>query len=260
MVERVSQRTALLKGDALCCNVLQASKSGETMWRVTIGCCVFLSGCVPATLVGTAAVGTSLRSDEGVSGVFSDADIRTRIYKSLRDKSKSLHDNITVTVKEGRVLLTGRLKDKDACQAAFFAVRAAGVAQIICNEIQVGAPLPSSIISHDIWITTQAESALLFDSAVHSLNYKLTTTDGILYILGTAHTQFERESVQNHLCRVEGVKRVISYIRLAPPSFKKDAKKHTSPSAQSSVESASSYPVAASLPEEETCSTAVRKL
>jgi osmotically-inducible protein OsmY len=190
------------------------------MWRIAVGCCVFLSGCVPAALVGTAAVGTSLRSDEGVSGVFSDVDIRTHVYRSLKNKSKFLHNSVTVTVKEGRVLLTGRLMDDEACQAAVAAAHVPGVIQVF-NAIQLGELLPYSVISRDVWITTQAESALLFDSSIHALNYALTTTDKVLYVLGTAHTQFERDAVQRCLCRVKGVRKVVSYIRLATLPFSK---------------------------------------
>ncbi|MDR0406783.1 MAG: BON domain-containing protein [Holosporales bacterium] len=191
----------------------------QVMWKA-LGCCVFLSGCVPAALIGTAAVGTSLRSDGGISGAFSDVDIRAKIHQSLKDKSKVLYENTTVTVKEGRVLLTGRVRNETDRQMATSAVKASGVALEIFNEIQIGSQLKASTASHDAWLTTQIESKLLVDNVIHSLNYKTTTTGGVVYILGTAHTQFERDAVLKCIRSLAGVKKVVSYIRLASLTLK----------------------------------------
>jgi osmotically-inducible protein OsmY len=194
---------------------------------MAIGGDLLLSGCIPAAVVGTAAIGaTSLRSERGVSGVFSDVDVLANIHQAFRDESLALYDAVSVTVKEGRVLLTGRVGHPDVRQRADAVARNAKVAQEILNEIQVGPPLSASRISSDAWLTTQAESALLFNGSAHSLNYKVTTVDSVLYVLGTSRTQFERESVLKRLRAVSGARRVVSYIRLTPLASHKKGPHH----------------------------------
>ncbi|MDR0662252.1 MAG: BON domain-containing protein [Holosporales bacterium] len=176
---------------------------------------LLLSGCVPATLVGTAAVGTSLRSEGGISGVFSDVDVLASIHQAFRDTNLALYDATTVVVKEGRVLLTGRVGNPAMRQTAeMIARRVRGVREIF-NEIQIGPPLSGSRLSQDAWLRAQIESALLFKGSVYSMNYKMTILGGVVYILGTARTQFERETVLKRLREISGVRRVVSYIRLA---------------------------------------------
>lgn len=200
---------------------------------------LFLSGCIPATLVGTAAVGTSLRSEGGVSGVFSDIDVLASIHQAFRDTDLALYDATTVVVKEGRVLLTGRMRNPAIRQTAETIARRVQGVQEIFNEIQIGPPLSGSRLSQDAWLRAQIESALLFKGSVYSMNYKVTILGGIVYVLGTSRTQFERETVLKRLREISGVKRVVSYIRLAvlplqkaPPVHNSTVSANPSPSAQ----------------------------
>ena len=179
---------------------------------LAIGCTVLLSGCVPALIcVGGGAVGSmAVRNRTGVSGSFNDNVVHANILNEL--SRASLFKGVEVSVKHSRVLLLGYVESKERkAQAIDIARNSRGVSEVI-DELKIGhkETFEHSVI--DSSITSRIKSAMLFDGNVHAFNFNITTYEGVVYILGSADNQLEKDIVVNIARTTSNVKKVISYI------------------------------------------------
>lgn len=174
-----------------------------------------IAGCAPVVIGGgAAAVGGALVKEKGLSGTLSDSQISTHIGIELYKKDPDLHRNVSVTVQNGEVMLTGAVaKNQDHLAAVKIAWEAKGVTRVIDN-ISVSEGEGVGVYAKDTWITTQIKTQCLFDQNIQSLNYTIKTVGGIVYLMGIAQNQKELSIVIDIARRTEGVRKVTSYVRL----------------------------------------------
>ena len=180
------------------------------------------TGCDPITWIvgGTAIVGTeTVRNKEGATGDMADMYWKKRIKAALYQKGNVFGDQTELAVKHGIVVVIGSFDTQEECDQAMEAVNSIKTTDVY-NELSVGTKTKPGVFAQDSALTTRISSALTFDGNVSSLNYDITTVNGIVYICGTALTAFERDIVLNHARSTSGVVKVISYIKLAKPEEK----------------------------------------
>ena len=180
-----------------------------------------LSGC--NELAGSVATGVGVAAAEERSmGTIVDdktiyADITNRFLKA---DVNDLLVNVDIRVQEGRVLLTGIVdKPETAVEAVRLAWLATGVREVI-NETKTARENKSSAgFLEDQWIETQLETRLLATKNIMSINYTVEVVDKVVYLLGIAQNEQELKNVAYIASITQGVKRVISYVRIknAPP-------------------------------------------
>ncbi len=179
-------------------------------------------GCLAGTLagcaglaVGTGATGATMAAQErGLKGGIADARIRLDINGLWFKHDEEMHRKVTLSISEGRVLLTGRVKSE---QMMFAAVRLAwtanGVKEVI-NEVQVTDQTDFGGYFRDMWINARLKTKLALDDGVASINYSIDTVSGIVYLFGIARDQDELRRVTNHARDVEYVIRVVNHVWL----------------------------------------------
>jgi osmotically-inducible protein OsmY len=177
-----------------------------------------MAGCAPLIVGGAAMTAgyTATTSSEtrGAAGAVSDIEIQTRINELWLKHSLALFHSLSLTVDQGRVLITGRAADPQMrLDAGKLAWDAPGVKEVL-NEAAVDNQSGLVDSARDTWITTQLRTALLFDSEVKSQNYSIDTVNGAVYLLGVARTQAELDKVLNHARNLAYVQRVVSHVRL----------------------------------------------
>ena len=182
-----------------------------------------LTGCVSAA-IGASAIATSAAVQErGLKGGIDDTIIRARINSLWLEHDADMYRLVSLSVVEGRILLTGQVRlPRMRIDAVRLAWKAKGVREVI-NEIKVTDE--GGIISYarDSWISTQLKSKLLFDKKILSINYSIETVNGAVYLMGIAQNRQELNRVTNHARTLKYVKRVVSYVRL-----KTDPRRHKS--------------------------------
>jgi osmotically-inducible protein OsmY len=175
-----------------------------------------LAACDPVgmTVGAGATIGLAGAQERGLKGAANDIKIRTEINALLLKQSFDLFRAIDLEVVEGRVLLTGKVKDPDTrVEAVRLAWQADGVNEVI-NEIQVADRSSLIDAARDIWISAQLKTRLTFDREVQAINYSIETVNAVVYIMGLAQNDAEIDRVVNHARNLGYVKRVISYARL----------------------------------------------
>lgn len=170
-----------------------------------------LPGCVAAT-VGGAAVAAS--ADRSIGDQVTDATIKGAISAVWRKTNSEMASGLGCDVYEGRVLITGRVPNpawiEDAIRIAW---RVKGVQQVY-NEITVGPTSTTGDDLNDGFISTRLRNELVWDADVRSVNFIVTTSDHIVFLLGSARTPDELERVTAYARNIPNVRRVVSYVQV----------------------------------------------
>lgn len=178
------------------------------------------ASCVETVVVGSVATGVVVTRDKSVTNTRKDIVISTAVAsRFLVNGLKNYGNSVDVTVNEGRVLLTGIVRDANKAKTASeLAWKVKGVKEVI-DEIQVRDDSKVHLRDYssafkDYAITTQIETKMLFDKKILTLNYQTTTVDGIVYFLGVAEDEIEKRNLLSMAAKVRGVRRVVDHIIL----------------------------------------------
>ena len=182
---------------------------------------VILSGCTP---VGVAAgmgvtVGTASFQEGGIKTAAKDTTIKLRIADAWIKHDFDIYRKLNLTVKEGRVLITGSVPNPDMrVDAIRLAWQADGVKQVI-NEISVDEDSSVGGLFKDSLITGSIATKIMFDKHIQSINYNIDTANGNVYVMGVAQNQKELDLVIEYARNTKNVTNVISYVRLSNESI-----------------------------------------
>lgn len=172
------------------------------------------SGCV-GLMVGAAATGGVAVAEERTVGTqIDDAAVKIAVSEGLLRYNEDLFHDVGVDVTEGRVLLTGKVKDpQDRVEAVRIAWQQDGVKEVI-NEIQVTDKGGIGSYLTDVRISSELRADLLLDKQISSINYNVETVGQIVYLTGIALSQEELDRVIAHARTISGVKQVVSHVRI----------------------------------------------
>jgi osmotically-inducible protein OsmY len=175
-----------------------------------------LSGCSPVGIAAGAgaSLGVAASQEGGVRSAIIDEAIQLKIADMYIKKDFKMFRKVSVTVKEGRVLLTGSVPNPDMrVEAVRLAWQAGGVRQVL-NEISVDGGNGITGAVTDTWITSKIKTHLMFDKYVQSINYNVDTVAGNVYVMGVAQNQQELNRVMDYARNQRNVRNVISYVRM----------------------------------------------
>ena len=175
---------------------------------------LLFSGCAPAVLgVGTAAVAAS-STEKGLSTSVSDGLIFTKIQDNFLQTDASLPTVVDVTVNDGAVLLTGKVKTpEEKVLATKLTWEVRGVREVV-NEIQVTDKSSIKDIAKDLAASAQLRGKLIADAGVSSLNFSIDVVNGTVYLSGVAADAEEMNRVVSHARDLRFAQQVVNYITL----------------------------------------------
>ncbi|MEC7440648.1 MAG: BON domain-containing protein, partial [Pseudomonadota bacterium] len=126
---------------------------------------LLFSGCAPAVIgVGTAAVAAS-STEKGLSTSVADGLIFTKIQDNFLQTDASLPMVVDVTVNDGAVLLTGKVKTpEEKVLATKLTWEVRGVREVV-NEIQVIDKSSIKDIAKDLAASAQLRGKLIADNS-----------------------------------------------------------------------------------------------
>ena len=182
---------------------------------VVLICAFALSGCAGAVVgVGTAAVAAST-TEKGFSTSVSDGVIFAKLKDRFIQVNASLLTSIDVTVNDGAVLFTGKVKTpEDKIEATKLAWEIKGVREVV-NELQVIDNSSIKDLAKDLAATATLRGKMIADKDISSLNFSIDVVNGIVYLSGVASTPEEMNKVVSHAKNLRFAQQVVSYIILA---------------------------------------------
>ena len=175
---------------------------------------LLFSGCAPAVIgVGTAAVAAS-STEKGLSTSVADGLIFTKIQDNFLQTDASLPTAVDVTVNDGAVLLTGKVKTpEEKVLATKLTWEVRGVREVV-NEIQVIDKSSIKDIAKDLAASAQLRGKLIADNSVSSLNFSIDVVNGTVYMSGVAADAEEMNRVVSHARELRFAQQVVNYITL----------------------------------------------
>jgi osmotically-inducible protein OsmY len=190
------------------------------MQRLLAGLALLLTaaGCTPPALVlgAGARVGLAAFEERGIDGTVADSALQVEVNAALLDDGGELFWPVTTLVRDGRVLLVGNVPTEAHRQEA--GRRAGGVSGVfeVFNELEVGPRSALYDDAQDTLISQRVTSALVFDSEIKAVNYGIVTHNAVVYLMGTARSQWELDRAIAHARNVAYVRGVVSHVRVVP--------------------------------------------
>ena len=144
----------------------------------------------------------------------SDSEIEKNVKAELEWDPDLDATDIAVSVKNGVVTLTGFVKSyTDRYEAETAAKRVAGVVAV-ANDIEVR--MPSVDERPDPDIAREAAAAIKSQLPISSENIKIIVKNGWVTLEGEVEWQYQRQTAENVVRRIKGVKGVSNTIVLKP--------------------------------------------
>lgn len=173
-----------------------------------------LGGCILAAVGSGVGGGYALTQERSFSDTAKDAGIGAQITQSWKQYNVKMAEDINNTVYEGGVLITGVVPSEDwRAEAVKRAWAVQGVKEVH-DEIQLG---PEEGFGQDVGdgtITSKLKAQLVADGEVKSINYSITTVRGVVYIMGSARNEAERDRVVDHARNIGNVRSVQSFVHI----------------------------------------------
>ena len=175
---------------------------------------LLFSSCAPAVIgVGTAAV-TASSTEKGLSTSVADGLIFSKIQDNFLQTDASLPTVVDVTVNDGAVLLTGKVKTpEEKVLATKLTWEVRGVREVV-NEIQIVDKSSIKDIAKDLAASAQLRGKLIADNSVSSLNFSIDVVNGTVYLSGVAADAEEMNRVVSHARELRFTQQVVNYITL----------------------------------------------
>lgn len=185
-----------------------------------LGLVLTIQACSPVGLVlgAGARAGIAAVEDRGVKGTVADTEIELALQRAYANESWALVRDLEVTVRQGRVLLTGGVtSEDDLAKAARLAWTVDGVTQVI-NEVEVIPDAGLADYAKDSWIATKVRTRLLGDAAIDSVNYAVRVVNRTVYLFGTHRDTAEAKRAVAHARDVTNVRRVVDHTVARSPA------------------------------------------
>ena len=149
-------------------------------------CSLNILSCSPAGILasGGATGMVVAEGDRSFGTVVDDATIKINIAAKFINSDDNLFVDVSTSVLEGRVLLTGLVDNQEIRIDAVRRVWEVDGVNEVVNEIQIGNRASLKEYAQDVWITTQVRGLAAKTVGLRSIAYNYETIQGKVYIVG----------------------------------------------------------------------------
>ncbi len=175
------------------------------------GLCFLLTGCLAVSGVWT---GAGLVYDRhNVYKKVSDYQISAEANRALyRDTIFKRDDcSIDVAAFNGDLLVAGHVGTEALREEAYARLSHVVGVRRFFKQLSIGAPQEAMV--EDAWITTNIRSQMVADSEIDQQQFKVITSDRIVYIMGDVKSE-QAERVIAVTRQVTGVRRVVKLLKI----------------------------------------------
>ena len=174
----------------------------------------FLYSCSPANILATGGGSAMViaEGDRSMGSVIDDATIKVNIAAKFISSEDNLFVDVSTTVLNGRVLMTGLVDNQEIRIDAVRRVWEVEGVQEVINEIQIGNRASLKEYANDVWINTQAKGLAAKAVGLRVVSYNFETIQGKVYIAGITSRPEQLEDLINAVKTIKGVKEIVNYV------------------------------------------------
>ena len=174
----------------------------------------FLHACSPGSIIATGGGSAMViaEGDRSMGTVIDDATIKVNIAAKFISSEDNLFVDVSTTVLNGRVLMTGLVDNQEVRIDAVRRVWEVEGVQEVINEIQIGNRASLKEYANDVWINTQAKGLAAKAVGLRVVAYNFETIQGKVYIAGITSRPEQLEDLINAVKTIKGVKEIVNYV------------------------------------------------
>ena len=182
-----------------------------------VGCLLvifLLHACSPGGIIATSGGSAMViaEGDRSMGTVIDDATIKVNIAAKFISSEDNLFVDVSTTVLDGRVLMTGLVDNQEIRIDAVRRVWEVEGVQEVINEIQIGNRASLKEYANDVWINTQAKGLAAKAVGLRVVGYNFETIQGKVYIAGITSRPEQLEDLINAVKTIKGVKEIVNYV------------------------------------------------
>lgn len=177
-------------------------------------CSLTVFSCSPVGILasGGATGMVVAEGDRSFGTVVDDATIKINIAAKFINSDDNLFIDVSTSVLEGRVLLTGLVDNQEIRIDAVRRVWEVNGVNEVINEIQIGNRESLKEYAQDVWITAQVRALAAKTVGLRSVAYNFETIKGKVYIVGVTSRSEQLEAIVDVAKTVKGVTEIVNYV------------------------------------------------
>lgn len=188
---------------------------------------ITISSCVETIVIASGATAIAVTRQKNLEDTKLDIIISANIDKEIfLEGLATPRNSVSAMVSEGRVLLCGTIRDLDKGKKLISSIwKIAGVKELI-DEVEIDdkglRTRDFTGIFLDSFITAKIKSKLFFSRKAMAANFKISTVNSVVYVIGVAKNDLELKSMLESVSRTSSVKKVVNHAILANDERRKE--------------------------------------
>ena len=174
-----------------------------------------LQSCAAPVIGGVGAIAFSSSAQEkGLGTSLNDKVIYVKLRNAIYDWNPSVSENISLSVDNGSILVTGKIKNIDTkVQLTKIIWEVNGVKEVN-NKVQISEINNFKNIAKDLASLGEIKARLMASKKLNSLNYSIDVVNNIAYISGIASSEEEISIVTQIAQEAKFIKEVQNFVKV----------------------------------------------
>ena len=174
-----------------------------------------LQSCAAPMISGIGAIAFSSSAQEkGLGTSINDKLIYVKLRNAIYDWNPSVSENISLSVDNGSILVTGKIKNVDTkIQLTKILWEINGVKEVN-NKVQISETSNFKNIAKDLASLGEIKARLMASTKLNSLNYSIDVVNNIAYISGIASSEEEISIVTQIAQEARFIKEVQNFVKV----------------------------------------------
>ena len=174
-----------------------------------------LQSCAAPIIGGVGAIAFSSSAQEkGLGTSINDKVIYVKLRNAIYDWNPSVSENISLSVDNGSILVTGKIKNVDTkIQLTKILWEINGVKEVN-NKVQISETSNFKNIAKDLASLGEIKARLMASTKLNSLNYSIDVVNNIAYISGIASSEEEISIVTQIAQEARFIKEVQNFVKV----------------------------------------------
>ena len=174
-----------------------------------------LQSCAAPIIGGVGAIAFSSSAQEkGLGTSINDKVIYVKLRNAIYDWNPSVSENVSLSVDNGSILVTGKLKNIDTkIQLTKIIWEINGVKEVN-NKVQISETNNFKNIAKDLASLGEIKARLMASKKLNSLNFSIDVVNNIAYISGIASSEEEISIVTQIAQEARFIKEVQNFVKV----------------------------------------------
>ena len=174
-----------------------------------------LQSCAAPIIGGVGAIAFSSSAQEkGLGTSINDKVIYVKLRNAIYDWNPSVSENVSLSVDNGSILVTGKLKNIDTKVKLTKIIWEINGVKEVNNKVQISETNNFKNIAKDLASLGEIKARLMASKKLNSLNFSIDVVNNIAYISGIASSEEEISIVTQIAQEARFIKEVQNFVKV----------------------------------------------